>query len=136
VGQSETERELALAAIALKRYHLRHGWSAPNLAALVPEFLPHIPRDIMDGGDLRYRVNPDGTWILYSVGENGVDDGGDPDSPRGQARAESFTRGRDAVWPQPATPEEIARVETTTPPLAPQRMSREMMKRYGLIPRE
>jgi len=135
-AQLEMQREMAIAALALKRHQLRYREPAPSLSALVLEFLPRVPRDFMDGGELRYRVNLDGTWILYSVGENGMDDGGDPDSPSGQARAESFTRGRDAVWPQPATPEEIARVETTTPPLAPQRMSREMMKRYGLIPRE
>jgi hypothetical protein len=135
VGQAEMQRDLAVTAIALKRNRLRHGAPAPTLAALVPEFLPRVPRDIMDGANLRYRLNPDGTWILYSVGEDGVDDGGNPNPPVGRARVGSFTEGRDAVWPQPASAAEVAREEEA---LRRDRtaMTREMMKRYGLIPRE
>ena len=32
----------------------------------------------MDGQPLRYRRNADGTFLLYSIGENGKDDGGNP----------------------------------------------------------
>src|SRR5260370_224874 len=38
--ESETLRELTVAAIALKRYELRHGKPAPSLAPSVPGFLP------------------------------------------------------------------------------------------------
>jgi hypothetical protein len=96
----ETQRELVLAAIGLKRYQLRYGKSAPALTALVPEFLPQIPRDYMDGSPLKFRLNPDGSYLLYSVGLDGQDNGGlgEPSS----AKSQTWPAGRDWVWPQPA----------------------------------
>ena len=48
--------------------------------------------------------------VLIHVGENGVDDGGDPALEKG-AGSSSFNwlnpHALDWVWPQPATPEEI-----------------------------
>ena len=44
----------------------------------MPEFVPKVPLDPVDGQPLRYRRNADGTFLLYSVGENGKDDGGNP----------------------------------------------------------
>jgi len=59
---------------------------------------------------LRFRLNPDGTFLLYSVGENGKDDGGNPALEQG-AESSSFywqnPHALDWVWPQPATAEEI-----------------------------
>jgi hypothetical protein len=100
--ENETQREMTVAAIALTRYQLRHGSMPPNLAALVPEFCARIPHDYMDGVDLRYRLNADGTWILYSVGDDGVDNGGDPRPLKPRRLLFSIWDGRDAVWPQPA----------------------------------
>ena len=100
--QVQTQREMLGAAIALKRYELRHGELPPSLEALVPGFLPRLPRDYMNGKPLRYRLNPDGTFVLYSVGDDGVDDGGDPTPRTGKSFRMWF--GRDAVWPQPVTP--------------------------------
>ena len=130
-GELEMQHELAVAAIALKRHHLRHGAWAPSLVALVPEFLSRVPRDFMDGGELRYRVNANGTWILYSVGENGVDDGGNPQPSSEKSQTKFFGYGLDAVWPQPATPEEVAREEEASQRVG---MDAQMMKRYGLVP--
>jgi hypothetical protein len=107
----ETLRELTVAAIALKRYELRHGRPAPNLAALVPEFLPELPRDYMDGQPLRYRLNPDGSFLLYSVGQDGRDDGGDATPTSGAGSKSNLQNGRDLVWPAPASAEEIAAEE-------------------------
>lgn len=98
----ETRREMTVAAIALKRFELRHNKPAPDLTALVPEFLARVPHDYMDGGKLRYRLNTDGTWSLYSVGEDGVDNGGDPRPLEPRRLLFSIWAGRDAVWPQPA----------------------------------
>jgi hypothetical protein len=100
--QAQTQREMLRAAIALKRYKLRHGEFPPALGALVPEFLSRPPLDYMDGQPLRYRRNADGSFILYSVGKDGVDDGGDP-TPR-TGKSLWMWSGRDAVWPQPVTP--------------------------------
>jgi len=103
----EAAREAAITAIALKRYQLTHGDFPADLTALVPEFVSAIPRDPVDGQPLRYRRNADGTFLLYSVGENGKDDGGDPRPSDSNSRYLYWQFGRDWVWPQPATPEEI-----------------------------
>jgi hypothetical protein len=103
----ETRREMTIAAIALKRLELRHGKLAPDLAALVPEFLARVPHDYMDGGNLRYRLTGDNDWVLYSVGENCVDDGGNPFSSEPRNIYFSIWDGRDAVWPAAATQEEV-----------------------------
>lgn len=103
----EANRQLLVTAIALKRYQLRHGVYPPDLAALVPDFLPTVPCDPVDGESLRYRLNADGTFLLYSVGEDGEDNGGDPKPAKPETKSFAWQRGRDWVWPQPATAEEI-----------------------------
>ncbi len=102
VLEYETYREMTITAIALKRFELRHGKPPTDLATLVPEFLGRIPHDYMDGGSLRYRLNTDGTWTLYSVGEDGVDNGGDPRRTERGRLFYSVWDGRDAVWPSAA----------------------------------
>lgn len=71
------ESRMAATALALRLYELHHGCRPDVLDALVPTYLPTVPRDPFDpaGGPIRYR--PDGpTPMLYSVNEDGVDDGG------------------------------------------------------------
>ena len=103
---AEVSRELTTTALALKRYQLRHGQYPTELSALVPEFLAATPRDPADGQPLRYRLKPDGTFLLYSVGEDGADNGGDV-SPAVKSDTFAWQKGRDLVWPCPATAEEI-----------------------------
>jgi hypothetical protein len=93
----EALRELLITAIAVKRHCLRASKLPPDLNAVVPEFLPTVPRDPMDGQPLRYRVEPDGSWRLYSVGLDRHDDGGRPDQPNAGTPSE-----RDIVLPMPA----------------------------------
>lgn len=100
-------RQCAITAIALKRYQLRYGALPKDLSALVPEFLPAVPKDMMDGLPLRYRLNPDGTFLLYSVGPDGVDDGGDATPVVSPAFSVPWQAARDWVWPQPATSAEV-----------------------------
>jgi type II secretory pathway pseudopilin PulG len=107
--EAEVERQMTLAAIALKRYQLRHGKLPSSLDALVPEFLPALPYDYMSAKPLCYRLKIDGSYVLYSVGVDGKDDGGDPKPPPGTPAG--LWGSRDAVWPSPATgPEESPRV--------------------------
>jgi hypothetical protein len=100
LSRHETSRQFILASIALKRYHLRHRRHPIKLDDLVPEYLDSVPLDIVAGGVLQYRPNPDGTYTLYSIGENGVDDGGDPTGP-------NWYEGKDWIWPWPASDKEI-----------------------------
>jgi hypothetical protein len=48
---------------------------------LVPEFLPQLPADPFNGQPLRYVMQPD-HYLLYSVGQDGVDNGGQTESQR------------------------------------------------------
>jgi hypothetical protein len=107
--RAQTEANMVECAIALERFHLAHHAYPANLAKLVPDFVPAIPVDCMDGHDLRYRLNLDGTYLLYSVGDDGVDNGGDPTPKEGKNRG--FFNGRDFVWPRPATAEELQAYE-------------------------
>ena len=96
----EVQRRLAITAIGIKRYQLRNGKLPETLNVLTPEFCPEVLLDPMDWKPLHYRVNPDGTFTLYSVGENGKDDGGNP-AWTTNALA-SWLNGMDIVWPKPA----------------------------------
>lgn len=96
--QKETQRQMTLTAIALKRYSLRNGHPAPALEALVPQFLPAPPRDYFGTGSLHYQIQPDGSALLYSVGADGHDDQGNSD-PAQKGQPLDLWSGRDAVWP-------------------------------------
>jgi hypothetical protein len=97
-----TLHELLITAIALKRHELRYGRFPTALAALIPEFLPALPHDFMDGQPLRYHPNRDGTFLLYSVGANARDDGGDPIPGTSDTPIDPWN-GRDWVWPRLAS---------------------------------
>lgn len=109
--RAEAVRELALAAIAIKRYQLRHHQPPPNLEALVPAFLPAVPHDWYNGQPLHYQPAADGNFQLYSVGPNGVDDHGSTRDEKGELRALNAALALDIVWPQKATPDELAAAE-------------------------
>ena len=94
----ETQRRLTITAIALERFRLRAGKYPAELDALVPQFLSAVPIDLMSAKPLRYRLNAEGTFTLYSVGEDGRDDGGDPTSGSGTNKF-GLWEGKDAVWP-------------------------------------
>jgi hypothetical protein len=114
---TETAKNMVITVIALRRYQLRHAQLPTTLKDLVPELLKTVPIDWTDGQPLRYRTNSDGTFLLYSVGENGRDDGGNPAPERGKMREDGSSYWQnpyalDRVWPQPATPEEIQKYYT------------------------
>jgi len=62
----------------------------------------------MDGKTLRYRPLPDGSFVVYSVGEDGKDDGGNPARRADRKDYRQIWDGRDAVWPAAATAEEAS----------------------------
>jgi tetratricopeptide (TPR) repeat protein len=68
--------DLAQVACALERYRLAHGEYPETLDALAPQFIENIPHDIIGGEPLNYRATADGKFLLYSVGWNEKDDGG------------------------------------------------------------
>ena len=107
----EAARQMVVTAIALKRHQLKHRSFPERLADLAPEFLATVPTDPVDGQPLRYRKDVDRTFLLYSVGENAKDDGGDPKNQPGHETSSYYWLGHSAldwVWPQPASAEEIS----------------------------
>lgn len=77
--QVETRTEARLAgaeaALALKLYRADRGEYPDSLDALAPEFLESVPRDPFAGEPLKYVREGEG-FLVYSLGPNGVDDGG------------------------------------------------------------
>ncbi len=73
---AQTAVDLARVACALERYRLVHGQYPETLDALSPQFIEKLPHDIINGQPLHYRRTEDGQFILYSVGWNQTDDGG------------------------------------------------------------
>jgi hypothetical protein len=96
----ETSRRLTITAIAIRRYQQRHPSPPPELGALCPEYLPRPPLDPMNGLPFRYRVGTNDSFVLYSVGEDLRDNGGDPAPSAGGKPG--FDIPRDIVWPRPA----------------------------------
>ncbi|MGD0816070.1 MAG: hypothetical protein ABSA83_20960 [Verrucomicrobiota bacterium] len=87
---NQTVVNQGLVACALERYHLAHGEYPDTLNALIPEFLDRIPHDVVGGQPPHYHRAADGTFLLYSIGWNGRDNGG----VRGKSNADG-----DWVWP-------------------------------------
>jgi hypothetical protein len=68
--------DLARVACALERYRLAHGEYSESLDALSPRFIEKLPHDVIGGQPLHYRRTDDGKFLLYSIGWNETDDGG------------------------------------------------------------
>jgi len=96
--RNETQRRMTITAIALQRYQLKHGCFPEGLDALVPDYASTVPIDPMSGRPFGYRLHSNGDFTLYSMGANGVDDGGDSQPPDASDQFD-FWSGRDAVWP-------------------------------------
>ena len=75
-SKRHVKTEFAATELMLARliYRVEHGRFPESVDALVPDYLPSTPLDDFDG--LPIRMSADET-MLYSVGEDFVDDGGD-----------------------------------------------------------
>lgn len=80
------EREATRVMLALESYHAIHEQYPDTLDALVPAYLDRLPPDpFRPAQSFGYRRVDDadmsGTYLLYTVGADGVDDGGRPAAP-------------------------------------------------------
>ncbi len=102
-ARNQTYVDAARVACALERYRLANGKLPDTLEALLPGFISRIPSDVIDGKPLRYRLEADGGYLLYSVGWNRTDDGGKLAwSDRNKEKPSvDFTKG-DWVWRLPS----------------------------------
>ncbi|HRX84197.1 MAG TPA: hypothetical protein P5572_04180, partial [Phycisphaerae bacterium] len=69
-------RRLAAVALAVRLYAVDHGARPAALADLVPDYLAAIPADPFSSNGVILYAPEDAHPHLYSVGVNGVDDGG------------------------------------------------------------
>jgi hypothetical protein len=69
-----------LVAVALERHRQQSGKWADRLDDLVPAFLEKVPLDPYDGKPLRYARWAEGV-VVYSVGEDRIDNGGEVVAP-------------------------------------------------------
>ncbi|MFW5856861.1 MAG: hypothetical protein ACOCX4_03200 [Planctomycetota bacterium] len=99
----------ARVALAADRYRAANGAFPETLDALVPEFLDAVPLDPFDGMPLRYR-RTGGGCLVYSIGDDGDDDGGD--APRRPDGGLGNTEDKDI-------PFEIDRTPPALPPPPP-----------------
>jgi hypothetical protein len=76
-------------AIAIERFRRTHRAMPASLAQVASEEGAPLPADPMTGDALKLLIRPD-SYVVYSVGENGKDDGGQVDRP---ARAASAAPG-------------------------------------------
>jgi hypothetical protein len=65
----------AIVMVAVERYRQAHGNWPETLNDLVPTYLEGVPTDPHDGAPIRLGRFPEGV-VFYSVGEDGVDNGG------------------------------------------------------------
>ncbi|MCK4625278.1 MAG: hypothetical protein KAV00_08215 [Phycisphaerae bacterium] len=70
-------RRMSAVALAIRLYEIDNGSRPAKLADLVPKYIPAVPDDPFDnpGQPLRYLPNAQQP-ILYSIGSNGEDQGG------------------------------------------------------------
>lgn len=75
IARDTVNRDAFSTAIAVERYRLAHNIYPDGLQTLVPAYLDEIPKDPFDLHPLRYFPDSEG-YRIYSVGPNGVDNGG------------------------------------------------------------
>jgi hypothetical protein len=75
-AKAQASVDLARVACALERYRLAHGAYPEKLDVLALQFIAQLPHDVITGQPLKYRRTDDGQFVLYSVGWNETDDGG------------------------------------------------------------
>jgi hypothetical protein len=100
-ARMQTFVDEARIAIALERYRLANGKLPDALTALVPRFLEAIPTDVVDGQPLRYRLDAEGGYVLWSVGWNEQDDAGKLALKSDKSQTVDTEEG-DWVWQMPA----------------------------------
>ena len=76
IATVQTAVEQAAIACALERHRIDKGGYPETLDVLTPAFATYLPPDVVTGESYKYRRNPDGTFVLYSVGWNLQDDRG------------------------------------------------------------
>ncbi len=91
LAESLNEETLSVYRIAQNRY-------PKTLEELVPTYLIAVPADWMGGNPFHYQPTDDGWFRLWSVGPNGIDDGGVLRKAKGNGGFEN----QELDWPWPS----------------------------------
>jgi hypothetical protein len=164
--RNEVGRRALIQILAIRQWQLRHDGRLPDdLHALVPEELPSLPKDPYSGGPFHYapargqtifpgisgkagspappplfpRAAAPGSWLLYSVGPNRIDDGGTAmagGALPGPGDAADIVFGIPTRQEAPGAEEEEGqeRQQNRPAPGAPRRVESPAAKRAGFIP--
>ncbi|MBL7224426.1 MAG: hypothetical protein ISS72_11280 [Candidatus Brocadiae bacterium] len=95
-GQRHMARlDSARVGLTVLRYRAQKGKLPDTLDALAPDFVKAVPVDPFNGKPLLYRTTPQG-FTVYSLGENGKDDGGQTERVGGRLVDVGFR----VLWPK------------------------------------
>jgi hypothetical protein len=75
MDQSRGRQQGVITALAIHRYFLKYGQWPTGYDQITPEFVGEFPLDEVTGGRLKFK-NDNGSLIVYSVGNDRDDDGG------------------------------------------------------------
>ncbi len=87
----------ACCALALERWRVQHREYPDALGKLDSLLNTKVMVDPLGAGAMKCRRNDDGSYLLYSSGLDGMDNGGD--STTEDEDVDPFWLGRDMVWP-------------------------------------
>ena len=76
VARTNVQIDIWRVSLAVERYRVAHSNLPNKLDELVTAYFAAVPIDPFDGQPLRYKKLAKG-YVVYSVGEDGKDDGGD-----------------------------------------------------------
>jgi hypothetical protein len=93
-AQTEAQRRCALTALAATRYRQAHQGLPGGPSELVPDYMNAAFHDPFDGEPLRYMRRDDGSFAVYSLGVDVIDDGG----KRYNAAGDEMGPGADIVF--------------------------------------
>ncbi len=88
---TETRNRLLDAILACERHRLVHDVYPQSLGDIATELLPAVPIDPFSGNPIRLQLNEAGV-VVYSVGSDGKDDGGEARSDDLRYRSNSWKR--------------------------------------------
>jgi hypothetical protein len=92
--------DLAIVAMALERYYLKHQDYPETLAALVTDYASSLPLDILSKAPFKYERQSKDAFRLWSVGWNLKDDGGVIERNGKKPDATIILEEGDWTWPQ------------------------------------
>ena len=91
-ARQQAEIRVTFTSLAVRRARMDDGQFPASPEALVPEYLQELPLDPFTGNPLQYHLDDEGC-LIYSVGDDGVDNGGTELTHDGR----KYERGTDIV---------------------------------------